>query len=624
MRAELLPPNVSMRSLILRGALISAVLTFAVTGAFRTALLIVDQQATFNGTIICVAGGNNTSTGGIAECLNQLGGNPGKVELSGGTFNVSASIHLASDKQVVVGAGKGATTIVFAPSSPIPLFVMSHGALESVENELGGFEVISSVPVGDAIQLVDTSEPYVHDVNIQTWNGTGIHLEGRELGNLDRLQINANNPIVIDANPNSTIELDAFDLQSVNLTVLASGGPGLGTGNAITITGITPTTVIQHQSWNRIDIEGGLNGVDLEDANASGFAFIGWDLRNMHWEQQQGPVGAGYMLKFNRAVGFMNDVTLTNILAGGGGGAPNNGFFFRNTLAMTATTLGFDGTASMVALDVDASNVNFTLVNPFFQTGSTVTNNSSQNSIDVGGTPNALALHGNQIHNVAAPTAGTDAANQSYVLAQATAAVNAAVSGTAGSIPLFTGAHTIGNSNEVDNGSFFGAGPNFFVALTGANAGGITQIGPAASLLEGSLNVEGNVLLNTNTGGVVQSYGELEVISGVIAQWFVNPTTGHMGFGGPTMTNTNLSSCGGSPNVKGSSTDMAGGAAPGAGATACTVTYVNNYGTTGNCVLTGTAGFVGLTSESAAGFTAVLSVPGDSFTWVCPDLGGGS
>jgi hypothetical protein len=559
---------------------------------FKTDTLVVSKTATFANTVVCVAGGNLTATGGIQECINQLGGNPGKVELSGGSFNVTASISITNDNQHVVGAGIGATNINFTPGSPLPLFVVGNSA-EIVNIELGGFQEISAVPVGDAIRLVDAGYPYIHDITIQNWNGTALHLEGKESGTLERIYITANNPIIIDANPHNgnAIELDAFDFEKMNLAVLANGGPGLGTGNAITITGITSTTVIQHLSMNRIDIEGGLNGVDMEDANVTGFAFNGWDLRAMHWEQQQGSAGSGYMLKFNRTAGLTNHVVLTNILAGGGGGAPNNGFYFRNTLAMTATDLGFDGTTPNVALDADASNDNLTLINPFFQTGSTVTNNSINNSIDVGGTPNALNLHGNQIHNVGASATSTDAAN----IGEVTSSINTAVNGVAGRLPIFTSAHVISSSNEGESGGFFFIGPELFVAIA---SGAITSFSTGANVFDGTLQVVGQTLLGTNGTGPVASYAPLEVINGAPAVWQTLLDTHVVTEGGtpPTVT-----ACG-TGTVTASSTDVAPGATA-TGATSCSFLYGHTYNVPGVPVCNASNGTANITANSATGFT---------------------
>lgn len=302
----------------------------------------------------------------IGAAISDLHGNSGTVVVPPGYYTLSTPVVISGPGQYVMCLGGKRTTILGVSagfSGAVFTFAASSGTL--VQTGIYGcrFDGSGNTNSKTAIVAQDVSQFFADEINVINWSsgGTsiGIQLRGREFINLDRNQLKADIPIDVERNPHSTIALDASRFQDQYIEPVGNN-PGLNVGLS------DATSIIEHWRIDGFDQAGGQYGVLINDPNGTS-AWLDFDFRNMHWEQQAG--SGGYFLNLNRRSGHINNITLNNIDAGLGGG--NGGFLFRNSFFVLGAGLSYQGTSG-TAINVDKSNYNFVLLNPFFQTGSIV------------------------------------------------------------------------------------------------------------------------------------------------------------------------------------------------------------------------------------------------------------
>ena len=305
------------------------------------------------------------SVNGIAAAVAALGSSPGQIVLTPGTYSDAGSttVTISHDRQHIIGPGKRAVVINCASSRAIPVFTFSAGASVLYQNSIGGFGLIgagTSKKTGILVQ--DTSELYIHDIAIQSWTGStsvGIDLQGRELGTMARMSIVADHPIEINSNPNSSISLDAWHFQDLYL-LPSTGQYGVTVANNVSIT---------HWTWDGRSVVTGGGGVIYWNETSASVQSEQVSLSNIHHEQ--GTTPSNYSFYFARGISAngLADLTLVNCTAD----VTQNGFFFQKTNGATLVSPRH-AQAGGTALNADNTNYNLVIVNPFWQTGSTVTN----------------------------------------------------------------------------------------------------------------------------------------------------------------------------------------------------------------------------------------------------------
>jgi len=307
------------------------------------------------------------STAAIQAAINvaQKMPNGGVVLLGRGTYKVTRTLRISSERIQVIGEGRGATRIVFAPAANDVLFEFHAGGAALVRCSLRGLTIFSddSTHTKTAIDLYDTEEFILDDVEIgggvivgraRCWSGAGsigLRTRGRQLGCINNVQVSADRPILISVNPNSSIDIDHFDFS--NLYLMGNGHPLVEIETGVKLSDVS---FRGKQAWVR-----GTYGLYWVDTTSNGQSFM-LDLENVRWEQ--GTDSKAYLVRIEQNTALVG-LKLHKCF----GGADRNGYYFRKVSNLYFDTVIYTGTG--VALDANATCRAISGRNCFWQSGST-------------------------------------------------------------------------------------------------------------------------------------------------------------------------------------------------------------------------------------------------------------
>lgn len=303
----------------------------------------------------------NTIT--AAGALFAAGANGVDIALPRGNYLITDEITIALSRIRIYGEGVWATQITFNPTVAGKVLFKYVSGAEIFENTLERMTITTSNGVRKiAIRLVDTSEQRIRDIHVSQfftsgWAAVGdssiaIQSQGRELTEITRCTLQANRPISIEKNPNSTLSCDHLVLNSVYLLAGTTSDACISVANDVeTFTNFTMTGT---NPW-----VGGKYGF-FWDAGLQAITALNVNFSNIRWEQQTGT--AGYAIFFNR-----NGINIScqNVAAG----ALANGFYFRIVSELTLGNCTFER-AGGVALDIDNSSDKVLINNFIGQSGS--------------------------------------------------------------------------------------------------------------------------------------------------------------------------------------------------------------------------------------------------------------
>lgn len=285
----------------------------------------------------------------------------------------------------LVGQGRGATTITFAPHQPGPAILVSKPLTcsnysapctdivrDSIRNLLI-YSADTTVPKA-AIKLMAASDMEIENVAIagsgpgSSWSGgspgIGIQIQGHEALTVSKVSINADEPISIETNPivygNGTFHIDSDHFHFSDLYLIANGYPCVKIGDPVQL---TQTIFDGRQSW-----VGGTYGLYWNDQADLG-ASNGLYLSNVRTEQ--GSNSSGYSVWISAIGRQIQNVMITGMYADPG----RNGVYLRGTHWTTLQNFIYGGNAE--ALNADSSNDLLSIHNSFFQVGSSVAATSS-------------------------------------------------------------------------------------------------------------------------------------------------------------------------------------------------------------------------------------------------------
>lgn len=300
------------------------------------------------------------------------------VDSGGGVSNVNLSVPVATcklsttvlvryDRIRITGAGQHVSEFRFAPSSnnlPMFYFAGAVGA-EQTQSALIGVGISSTDTTNTkiAIRLGDVDQMVIQDIAIGpigAWTGAnsiGIQIRGRDESIVNRVDIAADRPIVVENNANAgsgvLIDLDHWHFSNMNLTANANPCFEIKTGVFV-----TNLIIDGYEGFNR-----GTAGLYFNDTTGSLFGSIA-NISNIRWEQ--GTSATGYAVFWHANLGFRN--LLLNSCSTGLG---NRGFAFFGVTHLTVMNTAFTD-ASGEALNI-AGNEMVLLLNDFWQAGSTST-----------------------------------------------------------------------------------------------------------------------------------------------------------------------------------------------------------------------------------------------------------
>lgn len=273
-------------------------------------------------------------------------------------YLVTDTLLVSHDRMNFVGDGKQATVIMFAPTSPKPLFRFANGRNSVYQCSIRGLGIGgTNATQKTAVEAIDVREFNFEDVAIYPFTGggksIGLHIAGRELVRVVNVSIHADRPIVISANANNGISLDHSHFEDVYL-IAADAQPCIQIESGVNLSNVT---FDGSQAW-----VGGTYGLYWNDTTSSR---VSWALRidNLRREQSKDP--SAYSIYISHHAGlqalYMNNV-FTDV--------SQNGVFLAGTRWSSIDHLVYPGKSQAIAADA-ASNEHLVIQNSFFQRGST-------------------------------------------------------------------------------------------------------------------------------------------------------------------------------------------------------------------------------------------------------------
>jgi Pectate lyase superfamily protein len=290
------------------------------------------------------------STTAIQNAINSVG-TGACIEFPTGTYKVTSQITVPNDRVHLVGKGSWATQIMFAPTANSTCFKCSKASAAVLyQGSIRGMSFYSndSTYTKTAINLVDVSGYILDDIVIagavaglngsRYWSGAnsvGIQTNGREACVIRKIYNYADLPIVIAANPNSTISLDHTHFQDCYLAANGNACVTINTG-----CNLTHITFDGYQPW-----VGGVYGLYWNDTTTSQQS-IALSVKNVRWEQISGTTGYLFYIAHNSGLA---QLMLENCY----GGLTANFVYLRKIQEFTLTNLLYIGTS--VGADIDST-----------------------------------------------------------------------------------------------------------------------------------------------------------------------------------------------------------------------------------------------------------------------------
>ena len=310
--------------------------------------------------------GVTDDTAAIQAALSALPATGGTVFLPTGKYKTSSQITVGQ-RQHFIGAGKFATQILFAPTANSTCIKITNGASIVDQGSVRDLSIYSndSTYTKIGIDLVDSNSYEISGVSISGsvvvastsyWSGAssiGLQVRGRQACGVRDIDITADRPLVIATNPNNAISIDHFNFHNLYLT--ANANPCVQILDGVNLSSVSFTG---YQAWVL-----GTHGLYWLDTTTS-FASFGLLLQNVRWEQ--GTSSASYLVSITHN-SIMQGLRIENCF----GGADRNGYYLRKVEDVYFGTVYYTS-ASLKALDVDATVSRITIAGCFWQAGSTV------------------------------------------------------------------------------------------------------------------------------------------------------------------------------------------------------------------------------------------------------------
>lgn len=302
--------------------------------------------------------GTTDDTAAIQAAITAAGaggssGSGGTVLLPPGNYYVTDTLTVGNSYISIVGAGTKHTRFTFNPTSGKPLVKVSAGAFTVFGFFLSGMSFYATpgnTQKKTAIQLVDTSGAVVRYVDVDplgrftsTWVGStsvGIQMQGREQTLIEHVNINADLPIQISADPNiSTIGSDHLHMSDTVLMPTT----GLGGSCVLIDSGVVVLnmTIDGYNAW--LPDKYGLYWADSATATPS----LNIKIQGVRCEQHVDATGTSIYINANTGGGSagIQNLTIEDFRNSSG----QNGLYLRGVNTATVRNSMFptvDGTKS--------------------------------------------------------------------------------------------------------------------------------------------------------------------------------------------------------------------------------------------------------------------------------------
>jgi len=307
----------------------------------------------------------------------------GTVYIPTGTYKVVSTLNISTDRLHLVGDGLGATLIDFEPTSNSSCLKVENGANVIYQGSIKdiGFFSNDTTYTKTCIELIDHSGYIVENCGTQFPHVKGngsifLHVKGREFGNIRNIYARADRPILCDPIPAphtaAGIGLDHHNFH--NIYVTAGNYPCVEFGNGLLMTQCSFTGA---QAW-----VGGTHGFYWKDTSSASVS-NGLIFDSVRFEQG---VASTHWL-FN----IQHNTSLNNLVVRGGQGGDRNGLYLRNCQNVTLDNFTYTS-ASLSAMNIDASVRQIAVYNCFWQAGSTAVVAGQRDIFSTPKNPNTGAL----------------------------------------------------------------------------------------------------------------------------------------------------------------------------------------------------------------------------------------
>lgn len=308
--------------------------------------------------------GSTDSTAAIQAAVNAHNGYV-SIYFPAGTYKITSTITFAYDRYFVYGDGV-ASKINFVPTANDDCFLFDKGSTATVQNTVRDLAFYSDDTTYDkrAISLVDVSSSLIENVHTiyPHWSGgsnysTFLWIQGRDITAIRGLNVSADVPIRISPIPAphtaGGIGIDHFHFSDCYLICSKATKSCVQIDSDVNLTQVT---FDGYQAW--IGGSYGLYWVDTASATTSN----GLILSNVRYEQGTDPTKWLAYISHNTSLQGFSVI--------GGQGGDRNGFYLRKVNKILFESFYYTS-SSLVAIDADTTVDDITMVNCFWQAGST-------------------------------------------------------------------------------------------------------------------------------------------------------------------------------------------------------------------------------------------------------------
>lgn len=269
-----------------------------------------------------VGDGVTDDTSAFAACISAANSARGAVFVPDGNFLITSTLTIPSHTGFV-GLGSGRTKITHTPTANGTCLRVSSGAVQSLLNRIGGFQIYSpdTTYTKVALELIDVSSCIVHDLYVNGAGsgtpsgpyysgGTGsvaLRTKGREVSSFSDLRLVADIAINIAANPNTaaTDGEDADHFHFYDCYLLSLGNPIIKVDDGL---GVMQLTIDGYQAW-----VGGTSGFYMNDTRVAPTILTrGISISNVR--REQGTDVNGYGIDISVTTPSILGIQLNNLL----------------------------------------------------------------------------------------------------------------------------------------------------------------------------------------------------------------------------------------------------------------------------------------------------------------------
>lgn len=433
--------------------------------------------------------GSGDSTAAVAAA-EAAASNGGVIYFPRGTYLISSTVNFSTASTHLRGDGRDATTILFNPAAPAICFNFTAGAGTINNCSVNGmtFNTTDAANTKIAIEVTDAVNFCISDVNVSgAWTGgssIGFKLSGRQFVRVRDCAINAADlPIVVGINPNfPSLSFDHCSIESSELVCTAA------TANPV-IT-ITDGAGMTNAAFRHLALVRGESGISMNNTTmATAYQVIIID--DVRTEQTFG--AAGYSFDIRSSSAGIQGLSISNAVLD----AARNGIRLTNAKWPLIKNMTYGGTG--VFMDLAASVTGATVLSSFRQTGSTITDASSNpTAIDVvvGGNP-GVSTFGTLALPAGAPPFSVGSTSQLKVNSSGQIGLGGVTPDQDLTLSSISQVHFVGgNTNIYSEPAAPGATTLNFNALSN---GGPGYLGNGASMrLQSDAAANGTILFGTN------------------------------------------------------------------------------------------------------------------------------